>query len=267
MNDFLLRIGDVLFGWVLRLPMDLALILVAVGSSTILAVVRRWTTDQDLLTRCAADKRRLGELMREAKGRKDGDAVQRHRATLAKIGLVQMRQEGRPLLAAIVPLAILAMWAFGRLEFHAPAAGEPIEIVAHFPVSAAGRLVHMVPQAGVEADGGWVKEIREVEVDGQTGGEAAWVLKAEKRDEPYVLEFRYGRKDYKHALVVGNGAYLAPLEFHDEQLLATEARLRQVKLFGIVPGIPAMGLAPWMVAYLILVVASVPVVKRCLRLK
>lgn len=267
MNEFVLKIGDLLFGWLLSLPMDLALALVAVGSSTILAVVRRWTTDQDLLARCAADKKRLGELMRDAKTRGDRDAVQRHRATVAKIGLVQMRQEGRPLLAALLPLALLATWAFGRLEFHAPEAGKPVDIVAHFPVSAAGRIVHIVPQDGIESEDGWIKEIREVTVGGQAGGEAMWRLKAEKREQPYVLGFRYGKKVYEHTMKVGDGTYLPPLEFHNDEFLATEVRLRQVKLFGIVPGAPAIGLAPWMVGYLILVLAAFPVVKRVLRLK
>lgn len=267
MNEAVINIGDLLFGWLLRLPTDLALLLVALGSSAMLAAVRRWTTDQDLLRRCAADKKRLKDLIRQAKARREGEAVQRHRSTMARVGMMQMRQEWRPLLAAIVPLAILATWAFGRLEFHWPRGGEDIRVVAHFPAASAGRLVHIVPLPGIEAPEGWVREIREVKVGGQTGGEAEWVLRGEGRLDPYVLTFRHGHSSYEHPILVGAGKYLPPLVFHDDELMATEARLRQVRLLGVVPGVPALGIAPWMLAYLILVLAAFPVVKWCLRLK
>jgi uncharacterized membrane protein (DUF106 family) len=267
MNEFVLGIGDALFGWLLLLPSGLALLVLAVGSSTVLAVVRRWTTDQDLLSRCAADKKRLRGLIREAKRRRDKDAVQRHRATMARVGLTQMRQEGRPLLAAIVPLAILATWAFERMEFHPVAAGEKISVVAHFPAASAGRLVHMVPQQGLACDEGWVREIRAVKVGGQSGGEAEWVLRADASESSYVLVFRHGRASYEHPFLAGGRKYMPSLLLHGDELLGTEVRLRQVKLFGVVPGIPALGMAPWMVAYILLVFAAFPVVKRCLRLK
>jgi hypothetical protein len=38
--------------------------------------------------------------------------------------------------------------------------------------------------------------------------------------------------------------------------------MKPVKLFGIVPGIPAWGLAPWLVAYFLIAVPSVPLAKR-----
>jgi uncharacterized membrane protein (DUF106 family) len=267
MNELVLRIGDALFGWLLLLPSDLALLVLAVGSSTVLAIVRRWTTDQDLLSRCAADKKRLRELIRAAKGRRDAEAVQRHRATMARVGLTQMRQEGRPLLAAIVPLAVLATWAFERMEFHPAAAGERISVVAHFPAASAGRLVHMVPQPGLACDEGWIREIRAVKVGGQSGGEAEWALRADAADKPHVLVFRHGRSSYEHPVLAGGRKYLPALLLHGDELLGTEVRLRQVKLLGIVPGIPALGMAPWMVAYILLVFAAFPAVKKCLRLK
>lgn len=267
MNELLLQVGDALFGWLLRLPADLALTVVAVGSSLILSVVRIWTTDQDRLARCAADKRRLAALQREAKQRGDREALLRHRAMLGRIGLVQMRQEGRPLVAAIVPLALLATWAFGRLEFHAPAAGQPIEVRARFPAAAAGRLAHIVPCDGVEAEGGWIREVALLKDGAGACGEASWRLRAAARTQPYMLQFRYGRGVYEQAVRVGQRTCLPPVAQHDDQLLSTEVALEPVRLFGVVPGIPALGLAPWMVAYLILMVAAFPVVKRGLRLR
>ena len=93
-NNGLLAIGDPLFDWLLRLPSDLCIILVAVMTSAGLAVSRLFTTDQDVLKRCDADKKRLKKLLKEAKKRKDKDAVQRHRATGGMIGMKIVKKNG-----------------------------------------------------------------------------------------------------------------------------------------------------------------------------
>src|SRR4051794_30724863 len=111
---------DILLGWLLRLPSDAQLCIVAIGSAAIITIVRARTTDQDLLRRCRDDKTRLQVLMREAKAGQDRLAVKRIRATLGLIALKQVRQEGQPFLVSLLPIALLATWAFHRLEFHPP---------------------------------------------------------------------------------------------------------------------------------------------------
>ncbi len=258
MNDWVVKIGDVLFGWLLILPATGTLFVVAIGSSLILAVVRKWTTNQDLLRRCAADKKRLKQLIREAKNRGDKDAVARHRATNAKVGLIQFKQEDKPLLAAILPLALLATWAFGRLEFHPPQVGDTVEVVAHLPASSAGKLAHLVPQPGLTAETGWMQAVNTV-------GEAHWKLSIRQPVDGW-LEFRINGETYRHRVRAGHRTYEPSLVFHDDRVQATEVRMQQVKLFGIVPGIPSIGLAPWLVAYLLIVIPFVVINKRLLRI-
>src|SRR3954471_22302011 len=124
---------DAPLGWLLHLPSDAQLFIVAIGSAFILAGVRAVTSNQDLLRRCRADEARQKALLREAKARKDADAVKRHRATLGMIALKKFRQEGGPMLGSLLPIVLLATWAFHRLEFHPPAAGEAVEFTATFP--------------------------------------------------------------------------------------------------------------------------------------
>jgi uncharacterized membrane protein (DUF106 family) len=255
-NNFILRIADPLLNWLLLLPSDLALITLAIGSSAVLAIVRKWTTNQDLLNRCVADKQRLKTLMKEAKASGDKAALQRYRTSQGLVGLKQFGQEGKPLLVAIVPLAILATWAFHRLEFHPPKAGEAVDVIAHFPASAAGKLVHIVPVGEVE--NGWIREIA-------ANGEAHWRVRLPA--DASQLQFRYGEATYVHPVSVGQTTYLPALLFHDEKLDGTEVRLRPVKLFGIVPGIPQIGLAAWMIGYLLIVIPFVPLLKRLLRIR
>ena len=152
LSEFIVRLMDVPLGWLLRLPSDAQLFLVAIGSALILAGVRAVTSNQDLLRRCRADQARQKALLREAKARKDQDAVKRHRATLGMIALKQFRQEGGPMLASLLPIVLLATWAFHRLEFHPPAAGEVVDFTASFPISAVGKITHIAPAEGVTAE-------------------------------------------------------------------------------------------------------------------
>ena len=71
LSDFIVRLMDVPLGWLLRLPTDAQLFIVAIGSALILAVVRKFTSNQDLLRRCRADEARQKALLREAKARKN----------------------------------------------------------------------------------------------------------------------------------------------------------------------------------------------------
>jgi uncharacterized membrane protein (DUF106 family) len=266
LQNFALKLMDALLGWTLALPSDATLFIVAIGSALVLTGVRVWTSDQDLLRRCKHDKQRLKALMREAKRRKDKPAIQRHRAVNGMIGLTQMRQEWRPLLAALVPLALLATWAFGRLEFHPPRAGEPIEFTATFPLSAVGKIAHVAPMDGITATNGWIQQIEHGASGGTPRGVATWKLRAEARPEPYVIQLRSGAQTCEHPLRVGQRIYEAPLKTHDDQVLATEVSMKQLRLFGIVPGIPAIALAPWLVAYLLIVIPFVFILKRLLRI-
>ncbi len=265
-NHAILTAADFLLGWLLYLPMDLALIIVAVGSALVLTAVRVWSSDQDLLRRCKQDKARLAKLIREAKRRKDREAIQRHRATSNMIGLKQLRQEGWPLLAALIPLVLIATWSFYRLEFHPPRAGEPVKFTAAFPISSAGKLAHIVPQDGLRAEPGWIQQLEVVTApNAAPAAEATWTVRAEAREQPYEIEVRRGDQTLRHSLLIGQKRYEPTVALHGGET-ATWVDLQPVKLFGIVPGIPWLFLAPWLVAYLIIVIPFVFILRRVLRI-
>ena len=281
-NDVIMWIGDVLFGWLLLLPSDAALLIIAIGTGAILVFSRLVSTNQDMLRRCDQDKTRLKQLMREAKRQKDKEALLRYRASMGLISITTMKAEGLPLLVAIVPIGILGAWCFERIAFHPPQAGEVVSVVAYFPVSAAGQVVHIVPQAGIEAvspdrgtrDDCWVQEIKVVSdpPGASPQGEAIWHLKAkpnEAKHKPYILDIRYKKGSYKKELLVGQRTYAADVEFYQNApIVCTQIEMRPVKLFGIVPGIDwgrlpgPLQLAPWLVAYFLIAIPSVSLLKR-----
>lgn len=178
------------------------------------------------------------------------------------IAMKQLRQEGKPLFASLLPIVLLATWAFNRLEFHPPAASEPMQFTAYFPISAAGRVAHIAPADGVVAATGWLQEINAVADQGPAHAVATWRLTASARPEAHRLQVRFDHRTFEHPLRVGARTYEPPVRKHDEGLLNTEVKLRPVNLFGIVPGIPSILFPPWLTAYLLLVVPCVFILKR-----
>lgn len=272
-NDLLLAIGDPLLNWLLRLPRDVAILIVAVGTGAIITGSRLFTTDQDLLWRCGQDKRRLGELVREAKRGRDKEAVKRHRLTKTLVDLKAMRQEFWPLVAALVPIAILGTWCFQRLAFLPPRAGDALTLEAFVPVSAIGSLAHVVPQPGVEEVSGaerpqWIATVGEYDdpafpaaID---GGVARWRLRAAARPEPYRLTIRHRDCSVEKRLLVGQPTYAAEIEIYPPGSPIEYARIamQPAKFLGLVPGIERFGVPPWLVAYFLIAIPSVSLLKR-----
>lgn len=271
-NDFILKLADPALNWLLALPSDVALILVGVVTGAVITLARPLTTNQDFLRRCSQDKRRLKQLIREAKQGRDKEAIRRYKTTRGMIALSTLKSEGPPLLVAILPIAILGTWCFQRLEFHSPRADETVTLNAYFPISAADGLVHVVPWENDDlvSQNGWVQEIVAVSdpAEGPPHAMAAWHLKAKANPRPYPLQIRYRKGTYTKALLVGQRTYAPPVEFYPDapQIICAEIELRQVRLFDLVPGIPALHIAPWLVAYFLIAVPSVSLTKRVFRI-
>jgi hypothetical protein len=179
-----------------------------------------------------------------------------------------LKQEGLPLLVSVVPIAVLAVWCFARLAYHPPQPGQAVTVRAHFPAADVGRIAHMVPQPGMTAPEGWVKEVEAADAGGVPYGLATWVVEAKAGETAHPLIVRYGEEEYRHDLLVGQNVYIDPIKLQRGSSTehALEVVLEPVKLFGLVPGIPAVGFPPWLVAYLLITIPFVPILKRVLRI-
>ena len=92
---------------------------------------------------------------------------------------------------------------------------------------------------------------------------ASWTLTGERGS--YTLTLRHQGQTFVHPLLLGERRYFTPSLAHSDGDARTTVELKQVRWLGIVPGVPQLGLAPWLVAYLALVLAITPVLKRTLR--
>ncbi len=262
--DAFLRMTDWLFGWILFLPRDLALTVVALLTSLGLILLRKWVSDQDMLTKAVADMKILKARMKDAKQRKDKAERKRHQAVSQRIAMKRMRAEGKPLLYALIPVAILASWAFERLEFEPLGIGEPVRIELRMPLSAEGRVVHLVPLDGLQPLDGFLRLLERDPAEEQALTVIARWNVAGTLSGHYLLQFRTDAGTFEHPLQVATRRYAPVLREH-RPLVSTQAGLRERKLFNLVPAIPAMGLPAWMVGYLLITIAFVVVNKRLLR--
>lgn len=275
-NDVCLAVMDPILGWMLHLPRDVVLFILAIGTALILTVVRKFTTNQNLLRRCKEDKARLKELIREAKKKGDREAVRRYRTNTGRIGLKTLGAEGKPLGASIIPVAMVAVWAWFRIGYVPPQPGEPVSVKMFFgkaEISRSDNYVHIVPQKGVRADGGWIRKVRE-DYDEQgkkvVAGVAEWKLRCDGREEPYVLAFRYRGETYEKTLIVDGVHYdrnpIEPVQPMGAGPQTFQLDMEKYRLFGVVPGVSALLLDPWIVGYLVIVIPFAFVLRRVLRI-
>lgn len=259
---FSIELGDVLLGWTLSLQRDLRLLAVAVLTVLFMKLIRLVTTRQEFLRRVDADVGKLGVSIKAARRAGDVEAVRRHRRVKALVQLKALRAEFLPLLVSMVPVAMIATWAWQRLEFEPPAPGEPVGLVLVAPVASAGGVAHVVPADGLEADG-WVRRLERVE----GAAEGTWRLSGGVGGLPDSVTIRQGRRILVHDLTRVCGGAMNMVWIEHEPGWRTRLDLRPVELFGAVPGIAAWGMPGWVTGYLLLVILLMPVSKRVLRIR
>ncbi len=260
-QDACRNLGDGLLGWLLWLPRDAALVLLAFLSVLLAIGLRRLVTDQPLLRRVRQDQRRLKQLIREARVSRDDPAQMRYRRTAGAVAVLRMRQELRALLVSLIPLAVLMTWASQRIHYLPPTPQEPVEFVALLPSSAVGAVTHLVPISGLQSQGGWVREIEPSRGPGSPRGTANWVLQATASNGPYLLTIRFRDRSLEHPLLIGQPRYAATRQIHGDDF-ETELRLREYRPFGVEMG---GWLPPWLLGYLVLALIAYLLLRRILR--
>lgn len=262
-----LLLADRLLGWLLALPSDLALLLVALITSLLMRGVRWLTTNQELLARIEQDRKVLKARIRAARARGDKAEAERARALGTRVALRALTQEGVPLLATLIPVALLATWCWFRLEFNPVREAEPVTLSVYTPASAIGIVAHVIPQDGLQSPQ-WVQPVvATTNRAGEKTGVARWTLQGLAREQPYPILIRSGERTLEQALLVGGPRYAPDSTRIHEDGWISQMELKPVKLFGIVPGMPAHGLPAWLAGYLILVLALMPVTRRLTRVR
>ncbi len=255
---------DFALGWLLWLPRDRTLLLLAAGTAVLMTLARRWVTNQDLLRRCAQDLRQLKRLRREAQQSQDKSRLLQLGGTVALVKSLQLRADFQVLLAVIVPVAALALWATERLDYLPPRVDQDLVVRAYYPSSSIDDLTHLVPARGFELQSPAIQLIRP---DGQTPpiGLATWTIRSTAAADDLVLTIRHQGESAEHHVAIGRRIYSPPQQVHaNERLTKTEVVLTRYRPLGMELRTEIIGLPPWMAGYLMVTLLSAPCLKRLL---
>ena len=264
-QDWTIRLGDGLTSWTLGASRDVTLLLVAGLTTAALLVVRRVFGDQAQLRRIAEDERRLRLLTSEARSRGDVDAARRHRDVRRLVAVQRPRAELLPGLVGLLLAWTIVSWGNRRLDRLPLNAGEPFNFSITLPATAVGSVVHVVPQSGLTAADGWIRQV-ELAADRSTPlGRADWRLEADSAGAVESLAVRHRDATYQHPIVVDGRIPPQEIERHDTDT-TTRIGLTTYKPFGFIPGVAGLGVAPWLSGWLVLTLGGFLGAKRLLRL-
>ena len=263
--EWCVRTLDYPLGWLLWLPRDLTLLLFATGTALLMTLARRAVTDQDLLRRCAADLRRLKELMREARRAGDRPQLSRLRGAVGLVKGIQLAADFKVLVVVLLPVAVLAIWASERFDYFPPRLNEELIVRAHFPLSSVDRLTHLVPSPQFELKSSAIQIVR-AEISSPPTGISEWRLLPSVATDDLAITIRHHNESAVHHVAVGRTTYIAPIQSHTNgRLVLTEVALRRYRPLGLDLRSEAIGLPPWMTGYLLLTLVLMPILKRVLR--
>jgi hypothetical protein len=256
---------DWLLGWTLHLPRDLTLMLVVILTVGIVLFIRKRCTAQERLARVKRDLAQLRRLRSTARAAGDQHSVQRLDTTATQLKLLTMRADLVVLAWAIVPLGLLAWWASARLPYYSPKTDDELTITASYSASSVDRLTYLVPHDGYEL---LTPAIQRVAIGDEAGSVArvSWKVRVtakEPCDVPLVIQHLGDRVE--HSQKFSSVQYREPYQTHPKSsVLSTEVSLREYRFLGLVPGINAWGIYPWMMAYLALTLVLMPIARRLL---
>ncbi len=257
-----LTLADILVSWAWRLSPDLALVLVAVASAAALALLRRWTTPQAWLQRARADLAVLNTALRTARQNRDRAARDRHLALKRRIDLQRLLRAELPALAAALPvLLILAQWAYLRLEFRPLRPGQTVTLHLEASPSWTGQTVHLVPGPGLAVANSPIRRIT-AETSAEGPVEVAWSLTPATTQD---LHLRLADRTLEHPLPLWPRPD-AVARIDQGEGLATRLDLPPYRAFGFIPTLHPLWCPAWLLAYLLITLPGMFLLRRLARL-
>ncbi|MFG0336159.1 MAG: hypothetical protein ACF8TS_22605 [Maioricimonas sp. JB049] len=235
-----LHVGELVWGWTLALPRDLSLLLIAALSTLAVLLLRRLLTNQTLLQDLRADERTLRHRVRDAKRAGEEAALARYRSTHTTVTAMKLSQELRVLPIAILLILGTVAWGNEQLPWLPLRLEEPITIGLEAPRIHAGQIVHLVPEAGLSVEGGWLRRLDE-QIEPLPHAHTTWRIRIESPPADRLLAIRLHDQTLEHPVSVNVPAGTDERVRRHADGFTTTLHLRRYRPFGLP--------IPWPVAY------------------
>ncbi|TVR45427.1 MAG: hypothetical protein EA402_04465 [Planctomycetota bacterium] len=267
--DLLVVILDYPLGWMLYLGRDLSIFTLAAGTALVMLLLRRRVSNQAALAMASEDRATLKQRQRAAKKAGQRDLARRLGSERARLALSMLRHEGKPLLAALIPIILLASWAYARLGHIPPTSDSVVSVHVDLAPGMSDTPVYLLPADGVEAVNGWIQfpEPAEAAFGGEAVARAVWDLRFAASEEPYRLTLHAGDAQQYIDMIVDQRIYANPERYlYQATIRGLFTQLEERRFLGLVPGIPGMAIPPWLLAYLLLAIPCYLIFKKLLRI-
>lgn len=156
---------DVLFGWVLDLPLWLGILILSFGITLIMNVVYMWATDQKEMKRLKAKLKDMQAQMKEH--RDDPKKAMKLQKKAMSLNGEYMKKSLKPTLYTFIPIILVFGWMAANLAFAPLAAGAAVPVVVDLERPA----IVSLDAPGLDVQGELSKQSVEQQVSWMVSGE------------------------------------------------------------------------------------------------
>lgn len=220
--DFLNPVFNFIFGWLLPLPPFWSIMILSAVMATIVSVITKYTTDQNLMKHLKDESKDLQKQMKELK-----DSPEKMMAVQKKhmeSSMKYMTQSFRPMLFTFIPIILIFGWISAHLAYEPIMPGQEFSVKVTLEKNVQGVINATAPE-GIELTSEVSKDVTE--------GFAIFTFKAVRAgtyDAP-ALTFTVNGKSYEQKVIVSDTReYATPLtQVRDKTVRSIETLQDKVK--------------------------------------
>ena len=189
--DFL----NVVFSPLLKLPVAVAVILLAFMVSVIIILITKYTTNQNLMKQLKDEMKGYQTQIKESRSN-PSKAMELQKKAM-EVNMKYMMHSLKPTLVTFIPIILIFGWMSSIFAYQSIQPNETFSITSFFKDGAEGEVLIIVPE-GISIINGEKQNI--------TDNKATWNLKGKEGE--YILEFDYqGEKQQKEVLITEGNEY------------------------------------------------------------
>jgi len=242
--DFL----NIIFAPLLKLPVALAVIILAFIVSSIVIIITKYTTDQSLMKKLKDDMKEHQKRVKELK-HEPAKAMEAQKKAM-EVNMQYLTHSLKPTLITLIPIIFIFAWANSHFAYESIKPGQEFSVTAFFEKNINGNT-ELIAQDGLGIIGAKSQKIE--------NSQAAWKLKGEEGE--HVLEFVYDGEKRQHNVLISSGSkYLAPAKKFDGAIKLIQIGYKSKKILNL------FGLKlSWIWTYIILSIIFTTVLRKLLK--